>query len=101
MDPISYPLFKFNQDFPTASSIVKFAGSTHGLTLAALSIIDTPNKNLHIDITCSGSTQLLDYSEQLKCILSTYDITKVHFRSVKIDGKYQATYTNLTLETNV
>lgn len=94
----TYPEFKFNSSFPTAASITKFAGTSHGLTLAAISVVDKPNTNLEIEIVCSGPAQVADYADQLRCILQKSKIIKVYFRSVKIEGVFQDSYSNLTLE---
>ena len=96
----SYPVFKFNRDFPTASTITKHADSTHALTMTALSLIDKDNQGLQIEILCSGTAQIADYADIIKCMLQTLKVATVYFRSVKIDGVFQDTYLNLTLEQN-
>ncbi len=94
----TYPIFKISHEFPTAASIMKFAGTSHGLTLTTFSVIDKQNADLQISIVCSGISQLNDYVEQLKGILQTNEVTKVYIRSVKVDDVFQESYLDLSLE---
>lgn len=95
---ITFPEFRINHQFPTADSIRKHAGTSHGLTLTSLSLIDKANVGLTIDISCVGESQLQDYATQIKGILQRSEVIKVYFRSVKVNGIFQDSYEDLTLE---
>jgi hypothetical protein len=94
----TYPVFKFNNSFPSAKLITQHAGTPHGLTLSVLNLIDSQNVNLRIDVTCSGTAQIEDYSELIACILQKINVVKIYFRTVKVNGVYQDTFANSQLE---
>lgn len=97
---ITYPEVKVSRPFSTEESIQKHVGTTHGLTLIALSIIDKANANLSIELSCVGESQLQDFVTQLMGILQHSEVIKVYFRSVKVNGIFQNSYDGLELEKN-
>lgn len=98
MDSRVQPKIRFNREFPTASSIQQHNGSSHGLTLMVLSLIDKSNAKLAVELICSGESQMQDIASQIKSILQTSKVVKVYFRSVKNNGVFQPTYDELKLE---
>ncbi len=95
---ITFPEFKFNYQFATASSIQQYAGSTHGLTLTALSMVDQANKNLQIEVSCVGESQLQDFASQIRGILQQSKVIKIYFRSLKVNGIFQDVHDSVKLE---
>jgi hypothetical protein len=89
---------QFNKSFSTEEAIKKYLGSTHGLTLIALSLADIKNKELRIDLACTGITQMQDFSNQINMILHNSEVIKIYFRSVKINGVFQDTVADMKLE---
>ncbi len=97
---ISQPEVKINQNFPTESSIKKHVGSSHGLTLITLSLLDSANKDLAIELFCTGDSQLQDFSAQILGIIKRFEVIKVYIRSVKLNGVFQESYDDSKLEDN-
>ncbi len=95
---ITFPEFKFNRQFATAESIQKYAGTTHGLTLTALSLVDQANRDLQIEVACVGESQLQDFASQIRGILHQSKVIKIYFRSVKVNGVFQDSYEDSNLE---
>lgn len=95
---ITYPEVAVNRPFPTEQSIKKYIGSTHGLTLIFLSLVDKANVGLSIDLSCVGESQLRDFSTQFMGILRTSEVIKVYLRSVRVNGVYQNSYEDFQLE---
>jgi len=95
---ITYPEVRVSRTFPTEQAIQKHVGTTHGLTLIVLSLIDKANADLSIDLSCVGESQLQDFSTQIMGILQHSEVIKVYFRSVRVNGVYQDTYDELKLE---
>lgn len=95
---ITYPEVRTSRTFPTEQSIQKHVGTTHGLTLIVLSLIDKANAELSMDLSCVGESQLQDFSTQIMGILQHSEVIKVYFRSVRVNGVYQDTYDEFKLE---
>ncbi len=95
---LTFPEFRISRQFPTAASIQKHAGSSHGLSLVALSLVDKANKDLTIEVSCVGETQLQDFASQIRGILQNSKVIKVYFRSMKVNGVFQDTYEDSKLE---
>lgn len=72
---------KFNKDFCTASSIKKYAGTSHGIALMVLSLLDNANISLDIDVTCS-ELYFQDMVKQVNCVLNTTKVLSVNIRAV-------------------
>lgn len=90
--------FKFNKACASAELIQKYAGSSHGLTLAVLSIIDIVNKGLSIDMLCVNEKQMFDYLAQVRNVLQNSKVVNVFFRSLRVNGVFQDKYEAMDLE---
>ena len=93
-----HPEVHINKSFPTAAAIQKHLGSTHGLTLIALSLMDHTNVGLAMELACVGEVQLQDYASQIMGILHKSAVIKVYIRSVKNNGVFQDQFNGAVLE---
>ena len=87
-----------SREFPTLASIKKHAGTSHGLTLLALSAADLVNKNLNLEMKCSGDSQLQNFSGQINDVINTSQVTKFYLRSVKVNGVFQDSFNGVKLQ---
>lgn len=83
---------KFSQHIPTEAAINKYLGTSHGYSLAALSMIEHTNQQLVLEITFDGTTQLQSAADQIFAILQRSDSVPVTLRSVKSNGKFESSY---------
>jgi len=91
---------EFNSTFPTATSIMRYAGTTHGISLIALSMIEQNNKKLDITVTFDGDTQLNAAATHVMAILKKSDSVPVYLRTVKTNGVFESKYGDAELQTN-
>jgi hypothetical protein len=90
--------FKFNKDCASAELIQKYAGTSHGLTLTVLSIIDIVNKGLNVDMLCVNEKQMFNYLAQVRNVLQNSKVVNVFFRSLRVNGVFQDKYEDMNLE---
>ena len=75
-------------------------GTSHGLSVLALTIIDEANRNLQIEYEVESDLHFDSVAEQLLSAWLKSSFNKVYFRSCKLDGKYLTEYAEKQLTEN-
>lgn len=78
-------------------SAKKHHGTSHGLTMLALCLIDRSHSNLNVTITYDDSFSMENSAEQILAAWLKCESNKTRIVSYKINGEYQKNYLGLDL----
>jgi hypothetical protein len=87
-----------NIDIKPAETVKKYVGSTHGISVLALTLIDPNSHGVEFSIKYSSEQQLLYTVTQLIDVWCKYAPVKTFLRSCCVNGVYQTEYNDVSLE---
>lgn len=92
------PLITSNMDLPAIATIRKYSGVPHGMSLAALTVLDTENRKLTLDLTFENDAYMMTFADQLVAVWGKYEPIPSFIRSYKVDGKYMSSFNGESMQ---
>jgi hypothetical protein len=86
-----------NLDTPALASSKKHVGTSHGLSMLGLSMLDPSHKGLRVEMKFTEQSVLVNTSEQLMAIWLKCESNKACLKSAHFDGKHLTEYFNVQL----
>ena len=98
---VPVPDIKCSLALEAMSEIKKHASEPHGASLIAITMLDTRNKTLNVDMKFDTEMELNTFFSNVLAVWGKYEPIPAYLRSYKQDGKYMESLDSAPLEVDV